>query len=160
MMKNKRETAVRIAPAGPEHGEAIADLHRKLFDPGWDGASVRTLAAGQGAITLLATTGDPEAAVAFILGRVTAGEAEILSVGVAEAWRRRGLAARLVSELSRRAAEIGAGRLFLEVAVDNGAARRLYGRLGFSEVGRRALYYETRDGRRTDALVMSRNLPF
>ncbi|TQF76591.1 ribosomal-protein-alanine acetyltransferase, partial [Elioraea sp. Yellowstone] len=45
----------------------------------------------------------------------------------------------------------GAGRLFLEVAVGNAAARRLYGRLGFREVGQRRGYYP--DG--ADALVLA-----
>jgi len=36
----------------------------------------------------------------------------------------------------------GAARLFLEVAEDNFAARKLYAALGFGAVGRRAAYYE------------------
>jgi ribosomal-protein-alanine N-acetyltransferase len=44
----------------------------------------------------------------------------------------------------------GAGALFLEVAGANAAARALYARMGFRDVGRRRRYYA--DG--TDALVM------
>ncbi|MBO0713017.1 MAG: hypothetical protein J2P47_17235, partial [Acetobacteraceae bacterium] len=53
------------------------------------------------------------------------------------------------------AARRGAGAMFLEVAVTNGRAQRLYQRAGFAETGRRRRYYA--DG--SDALILCAPLP-
>ena len=55
------------------------------------------------------------------------------------------------------ARRLGASEMFLEVAETNAAARALYARQGFGEIGRRARYYQ--DGQtETDALVLRRAL--
>ena len=64
--------------------------------------------------------------------------------------RRRAIGAALIRSVMERALEAGAADIFLEVGVDNAAARGLYGRLGFREVGRRPAYY-TPTG---DALIL------
>jgi len=56
-----------------------------------------------------------------------------------------------VDEARRR----GAREAFLEVRVDNDAARRLYASEGFDEIGTRRGYY---DNGRVDAVVMRREL--
>jgi ribosomal protein S18 acetylase RimI-like enzyme len=55
--------------------------------------------------------------------------------------------------------EAGATEVFLEVSVDNAAARALYAGLGFREVGLRPDYYEEAVGAARDALVLRRSLP-
>ena len=55
-------------------------------------------------------------------------------------------------------ATTAARRLFLEVAADNPAALRLYGRLGFAKIGEREGYYTRADGRPATAIVMARDL--
>ena len=77
----------------------------------------------------------------FVLARAVAGEAEILSIGVVPAHRRKGLGRRLLSTAAVEARRRGAARLFLEVASDNAPALALYRRAGFAKVGRRAGYY-------------------
>ena len=94
----------------------------------------------------------------FILVRTVADEAEILTLAVRPADRRRGIAAGLVARGASVAAAQGASRLFLEVAEDNDAARGLYERAGFVEAGRRPRYYARADGSRTDALILTLNL--
>ena len=44
--------------------------------------------------------------------------------------------------------------LFLEHAAGNEAAGALYGRFGFSRIGRRRAYYERRGGGREDAITL------
>ncbi|MEX2264063.1 MAG: ribosomal protein S18-alanine N-acetyltransferase [Bryobacteraceae bacterium] len=80
-----------------------------------------------------------EGAVAgFIVIRKLPGEDnEILSLAVAPEFRRRGVA----SALCRHAMEHNPGRFFLEVRESNSGARKLYGKLGFTELGRRPEYY-------------------
>ena len=94
----------------------------------------------------------------FILSRLAAGEAEILSVAVASARRGRGLARALLNLHLRRLAGLGARAVFLEVDEDNAPARRLYQRAGFREVGRRPGYYQQGRDQAATALVLRRDL--
>jgi ribosomal-protein-alanine N-acetyltransferase len=99
----------------------------------------------------------------FLLGRVAADEAEMLTLAVQPALRRRGMGRRLV-EGFEEAARMRGGRVgFLEVADDNDAARTLYAALGWREAGRRPGYYRGEPGpggraAGTDAVLMRKPL--
>lgn len=80
--------------------------------------------------------------VAFAAGRIVAGEAEILNLAVLQARRRNGLAKSLVSHLLNDFAKKFVTRVFLEVRESNLAATELYGRMGFTSLGRRPGYYQ------------------
>lgn len=83
-----------------------------------------------------------------------AGEAEVFTVGVDPNYQRQGLAKALFAEaLAMLSRLIPQGNLFLEVRESNEAARSLYTRLGFEEVGFRKDYYQTATGRE-GALLM------
>ena len=84
------------------------------------------------------------------------GPAEILSIAVHTSERKHGLGRRLLDINMRRLAGLGVRSLFLEVAQDNLAARKLYQRAGFRDVGRREAYYADRDG--AAALILRREL--
>jgi [ribosomal protein S18]-alanine N-acetyltransferase len=86
-----------------------------------------------------------------------AGEAHILNLCVAEAYRCRGVGHRLLGALIERAAEAGMADAFLEVRPSNTAAIRLYLALGFEQVGMRRGYYQAANGRE-DAAVLKRAL--
>ena len=135
--------------------EALAGAHARAFDTPWDSADIARLMTGAGAFALAAGPVDQPAG--FILCRAVAGEAEILTLAVDPAFRRRGLAAALVEAAALLAAR-GAGELFLEVAADNEAAIALYAGRGFALVGRRPGYYARPGGAAADALVMRRAL--
>lgn len=77
--------------------------------------------------------------------------AQILTVGVLPAARRRGVARMLVRELVAEARRRKAEEVLLEVRVDNEAARLLYENEGFVTIGSRRGYY---DHGRVDAAVM------
>ncbi len=68
-------------------------------------------------------------------------ECEIENLVITTAARRRGLGATLLSAMIDLARENGVLKIFLEVRESNSAARFLYSKLGFSETGRRKLYY-------------------
>ena len=129
----------------------LAMLHAEAFDAPWDAAAFETL-LGQAGVHMA------EAAGGFILVRTVADEAEILTLAVRPADRRRGIATDLVARGASVAAMQGATRLFLEVAEDNAAARGLYERAGFVEAGCRPRYYARADGSRTDALILALTL--
>lgn len=90
----------------------------------------------------------------FVLGRASAGEAEVLTIAVGPAARRGGLGRALMRALMAEAARRGAVDLFLEVSETNAPARALYAGLGAAEAGRRRRYYP--DG--SDALVLRLDL--
>ena len=114
----------------------LAGLHSACFADAWSEATLAELLASPGVFALLADGGE-----GFVLARAVAGEAEILSIGVVPAHRRKGLGRRLLSTAAVEARRRGAARLFLEVASDNAPALALYRRAGFDKVGRRAGYY-------------------
>src|SRR5215213_4522827 len=92
--------------------------------------------------------------VGFSLCRVVRDESELLSIGVGASYRRRGVAGYLLRASMERARVIGARQMFLEVAVDNEAAQRLYLVHGFEHVGTRTDYYQRQNGERTAAYTM------
>jgi ribosomal-protein-alanine N-acetyltransferase len=132
--------------------DALAALHAEAFETPWDEASLSTLLASPGVFAVE----EPEG---FILIRVVADEAEILTLAVRPSARRSGLGRHLVEAAVVRAAALGAERMFLEVAEGNVAARALYARTGFTEAGRRRGYYSRNDGTCEDALVLALNFP-
>lgn len=94
----------------------------------------------------------------FVLSREVAGEGEILTVAVNEKFGRQGLGWRLMQAALREALSRGGENMFLEVEAENRPAVDLYRKLGFRKVGERPAYYAGADGRRSAALVMSRDL--
>ena len=96
--------------------------------------------------------------VAFVMSRLVVPEAEILSIAVAAPQRRHGLAHRLLDLHLQRIGELGVRTVFLEVDESNEAARRLYGRFGFSNVGRRPGYYPQTGTAGASALVLRRDV--
>ena len=120
----------------------LARLHASLFpDAPWGPPSFSELLAHPGALALVASAAESHEMVGFILGRVAADEAEILTLGVALHWQRAGIGSLLVETFCRTAKVRGACQLHLEVGAGNTAARALYDRFGFREAGRRAGYY-------------------
>ncbi len=139
-------------PATPEDIPTLAVLHAASFDAPWSSSEIAALLAAEGGFGLMTPDGS-----GFLLARVVAGEAEILTVAVDPAARRAGSGRALVEAAVDLAAARGAGMLFLEVAVDNAAAIALYHRCGFARAGFRPRYYRRAEGP-VDALVLRRDL--
>jgi ribosomal-protein-alanine N-acetyltransferase len=84
---------------------------------------------------------------------VGAGEAHILNLCVADAFRCRGAGKKLLLCLLERAHAAAMTEAFLEVRPSNTTAIRLYQSLGFEQVGTRRAYYQAVNGRE-DAAVL------
>ncbi len=82
---------------------------------------------------------------------MVADQAELGDIAVADAWRRRGIATRLLEAAIEEMRTSRIRELFLEVRESNVGAQRLYDRHGFHRVGRRTGYYTKP---REDALVL------
>lgn len=148
--------AVAIAPLAD--AGAAARLHMQMDEPWNEGDWARFLVDPR--IIGLGASVDG-AFVGVVLVRSVADEAEILTILVDAAMRRRGVADRLLSAGLAEAAGRGAAAVFLEVAADNTAALGLYRRNGFVEIGRRRGYYRRPAGAASgavDALTMRRPL--
>lgn len=141
---------MNLRPANSADAGLLAAMHRSAFEDPWGEAEIGSLLDGPGGFALIA-----EEASGFILCRAVGGEAEILTLAVDPAARRRGLAKALVEAAAKIADEMGAEALFLEVAEDNTAAIALYQAARFNWAGRRPGYYRRAD-EATDALVMRR----
>ena len=141
-----------ITQARQRDAAAIAALHAASFNRGWSEDEFYRLLTDRNVVAHRIVIG--RTFVGFIISRLAAGEAEILSVAITPRWRGRGLARPLLDLHLRRLAGLGVGAVFLEVDEQNAPANALYRRAGFYEVGRRKGYY---DGGAT-ALVLRRDL--
>lgn len=146
---------MKLAWTTPADAVAMAAVHAQAFEAPWTPDAFVELMEGAGVYGLLAGA-DP--ALGVILCRVVAGEMEVLTVGVAPAARRQGVARALVVAAVGAARQAGAEAAFLEVAVDNAAAAALYAGLGFRRAGVRRGYYDRGAAGRADALVMRLDL--
>jgi ribosomal-protein-alanine N-acetyltransferase len=145
-------TSPSCSEARPADAAAIAALHKASFQRGWGEDEVYRLLIEKNVVAHRAVTG--HTMTGFILSRLAAGEAEILSIAVARKQRGRGFARPLLDLNLRRLAGLGARTVFLEVDENNMPARALYRRAGFADVGRRNSYYQSGAA----ALILRRDL--
>jgi [ribosomal protein S18]-alanine N-acetyltransferase len=141
-----------FSEARPADAAAIAGLHHASFQRGWGEDEVYRLLIDRNVVVHRAMIGS--AMAGFILSRLAAEEAEILSVAIAPARRGRGFSRPLLDLHLRRLAGLGTHHVFLEVDQHNAPARSLYKRAGFYEVGLRHGYYQGGAA----ALVLRRDL--
>ena len=78
---------------------------------------------------------------AAVLAPAGSGDADVLTIAVAEASRGEGTGRALLDAMVGTAVDRGARRVFLEVRADNPVAQHLYTVRGFRPVGRRPRYY-------------------
>jgi ribosomal-protein-alanine N-acetyltransferase len=145
-----------LTDAQPRDASAIAALHAASFRRGWSEQEVEGLLTDRAVIAQRALVGRSFAG--FIMSRLAADEAEILSVAVARNSQGRGLARQLLNLHLRRLAGLGVRTVFLEVDEHNAPAIKLYGRAGFREVSRRANYYPQAGAKPAAALVLRRDI--
>jgi ribosomal-protein-alanine N-acetyltransferase len=95
--------------------------------------------------------------IAYAVMSVGAKEAHILNICVSPDLRGEGYGYALMDKLVALARQLQADMMFLEVRPSNEAARRLYDKLGFNEIGTRRNYYPAAQGRE-DALILAKQL--
>ncbi|KAB0540783.1 ribosomal protein S18-alanine N-acetyltransferase [Pseudochrobactrum algeriensis] len=141
------------------HCAELADLHAPAFHHAWSEEDFAGMLSQGNIFGFIARpVGKPKQAAGFVLARLVAGEAEILTIAVSSAFQRRGIGRDLMEAVLRHLHHERAESLFLEVDESNVAAQALYRRLGFIQVGQRPAYYETGHGR-SNALVLRRQFP-
>jgi ribosomal-protein-alanine N-acetyltransferase len=128
----------------------VAEIEAAAFTSPWKADTFHTLLERPGAeLWVLDEPGDGVVAYAVVWCILDQGE--LANIAVAEAFRRRGYGAYLLSRVVEVARERGVESLYLEVRVSNAGAADLYRAFGFKEIGVRRDYY---DHPREDALLM------
>jgi ribosomal-protein-alanine N-acetyltransferase len=125
--------------------------YRQLFEPAVEhgveraGAERLVLVAGTlfdsapGRVTIPGV--DPNF-LGFLIALHLGPEWELENLVVAPSSRRQGLGMRLLDTLLAKARETNSKSVFLEVRGSNAAARSLYEKAGFGQIGRRKSYYK------------------
>ena len=149
-------SAAAVSPAGMPDAEQLAVLHATAFRRGWSAEEFERLLIEHNVVADRAVSGTRLAG--FVISRLAADQAEILSIAVAAPFRGRGLARKLLDVHMRRLVAYGTNSVFLEVDERNVPARRLYAGFGFGEVGRRESYYADAANEAGAALVLRRDL--
>jgi ribosomal-protein-alanine N-acetyltransferase len=139
---------------------ALVDIHAEAFTRGWDEDDFAALISS-GNVFALAIRRESVFGIrrlmGFVIVRIAADEAEILTIAVSRARRGKGYGRLLMEEAMRRLYRDRVISCFLEVDRGNQAAVGLYRTLGFEEVGLRKGYYgggEDEAGSDGSALVM------
>jgi ribosomal-protein-alanine N-acetyltransferase len=141
-------TRFSVRPATPDDAAQIIEVERACFHDAWSAAGIHKILGDEKSLVYVAEEG--KQIVGYAAAWTISDEGEITRVAVLEAQRGRGLGRALLQHTQNECVRRGATLIFLEVRESNVAARTLYARCGWIEVGRRKRYYQ--DGE--DALVL------
>jgi len=151
--------SVTLAEGDIRDLDAVMDVIEASFDPAFGEAWTAPQCAGLMPMpgVWLSLARRDAAIIGFSLSRIVLREAELLLLAVRPEHRGHGVGQLLLDRFLAVATSAGADQLHLEVR-DGNHAVNLYVRAGFGEVGRRANYYNGRDGQLYNALTLARNL--
>lgn len=147
-------SGLHVEPGRTEDAGTLARIHAQGFAKGW------------GSVEFAAWLADPERTPAYVacdakrriegfaLFRLAGGEAELLTLAVAQKSRGKGLGAALLTAAFQDLRQTPTEEVFLEVDEGNSAALALYKKFGFSVVAKRKAYYPKPDGSTATALLM------
>ena len=121
------------------HVGQVAELESLCFSLPWSPNAILKELTNPLSCWLVAVEGDT--VCGYIGSQAVMGEADMMNIAVVPAFRRQGVARRLVEQLIVALKDSGNYCLTLEVRASNIPAISLYTDLGFVEVGRRPHYY-------------------
>lgn len=152
-----RGQALLCGPIGSAEARQSAALHRESFAHSWPVQEFEVILSARETIAdgLVDASGTLKG---MAITRVIEAEGEILTIAVASAHRGYGNGALLLEHHLSHLAYSGVKRLILEVSDENLAAKRLYEKFNFKRIGHRLGYYKSETGRRSDALVLAKDL--
>lgn len=140
---------IEIILMKPEHVAPIAEIEKLCFNDPWSERSIASELDNRLSLWLVAMDGDRLAG--YVGSQSVLGETDMMNIAVHPDYRRQGIAEQLVVQLVDALKERGNHSLMLEVRVSNEPARKLYEKLGFSQVGLRKNYYRNP---REDACIL------
>lgn len=148
---------LHIEPAQAKDADAAAKLHAAGFYRGWPREEFAAYITGEGTPVYVACDAKRKIA-GFSMLRHLGDDVELITIAVDNKWRKKGVGGALMRAMVDDLLMSPAKRLVLEVAADNTAALKLYGKFGFKSIGERKGYYPRPDGTPATAIVMARDL--
>ncbi len=133
------------------HVAQIAALEEVCFADPWSERSVASELGNPLSLWLVALEGG--AVAGYVGSQSVLGEADMMNLAVAPAYRRRGIARALLAALEQALDARQVGSLCLEVRAGNAPAIALYTACGYRQVGLRPGYYHHP---REDALILKK----
>lgn len=118
----------------------VEALEAGNFSRPWSLAAFQKILSDENYIVLILR--DKKALLGYCVLLCAGEEADITNVCTAPEARRKGVAAALLAALLKEGSKRAVKEYFLEVREGNEAARALYKKLGFEEIGIRKNYYE------------------
>jgi ribosomal-protein-alanine N-acetyltransferase len=149
---------VMIEALGPSHAGKVSMLHATSFSHGWDQPEVARMLSDPSILSDGVFSGTSRLPSGFVMSRLAADEAEILTICIDPDQRGRGLGHLLLERHLANLVRRSVATLFLEVEDSNAPALALYRAFGFNKVGERPGYYPKPDGSRALALILRRDL--
>ncbi|MBU0691933.1 ribosomal protein S18-alanine N-acetyltransferase [bacterium] len=141
-----------IKPLTADHLHEVVKIEKASFSDPWPESAFRNLMIQTRNNWAILIGGD---VAGYLVTQWVLDEIHILNLAVSERFRRRGLAAALMSFLIKSGQKKKSRDMYLEVRASNDAARALYAKFGFSPLGMRKSYYA--DGE--DAMVLHKRIP-
>ena len=132
-----------------DHVSQVAQLEKECFHDPWSENSIASELKNPLSLWMVAVDGQQVAG--YVGSQSVMGEADMMNIAVSSKFRRMGIAQELVERLVAQLREKDVYSLTLEVRASNEPAKALYGKLGFSQVGRRPNYYRNP---KEDALIL------
>lgn len=120
--------------------DQVMEIEEDLFSVPWTREGFLTYLMKKD--TMFFVVEEKEKILGFCSMMIVLDEGDILNVAVRRDRQKEGIGQFLVASILRMADMQGIRLVHLEVREGNGAARRLYERLGFKEDGLRRNYYE------------------
>ena len=130
---------IEYAPMENRDVAQIAALEQQCFSEPWSETSVAGELTNPLSYWLVARDGGYLAG--YVGSQTVLGESDMMNLAVSPDYRRRGIGENLVESLIRDLKKQGSHCLTLEVRESNLAARALYEKLGFVQIGLRPGYY-------------------
>ena len=117
----------------------VAELERKIFTDTWsEQAILETLDQKQ---TMILLAYEDKKLIGYLILYYVLEDGEIARIAVDDAYRRQGVASKILWELECLCEDNGVSKLLLDVRESNICARRFYEKHGFVQDGLRKDYY-------------------
>ncbi len=147
----KEPVSYRLVPMDRELAVQVAEIERMNFSHPWT-EEMLVEELNNMLSSFICALGENGVVMGYAGLTVVAGEGYINNIAVRQEYRRQGVASELLKVFLRFGKAQGLSFLTLEVRASNEAAKRLYMKHGFAQVGRRKNYY---DDPKEDAILMT-----
>ena len=146
----RKDGATRFRRMTESDLDAVMAIEQVIYTHPWTRGNFADSLAAQSSCCVMEHHG---VIVGYAVLMTGAGEAHLLNLSIASAWQWRGLGRELLHYVVGVARGMGVRKIFLEVRASNAAARALYAKSHFREIGVRRGYYPATAGRE-DAIVL------